>query len=258
MGNYYSQTPKRKYGWRKDKQNGSDRYVTFSLLSRNDYIRKVDLRSQCPPVYDQGDLGSCTANAVGGCVHFDFLKEKIMDIVPSRLFIYYNERVIDGTVNEDSGAEIRDGFQTIHQQGVCSEKEWPYDISKFTDKPPEDCYQKGVRHESLQQRRVKQTADQFRLALIEGYPIAFGFNVYESFESKQVAKTGVVSMPKPGEKVVGGHAVMIVGFDDEQRRFIVRNSWGTEWGDNGYCYFDYDFILNKDYCSDFWIVTRMN
>jgi C1A family cysteine protease len=216
---------------------------------------KVDLRPGCPEVYDQGQLGSCTANAIGAAHQFEQIKQEDKDAFnPSRLFIYYNERAIEGTVDQDAGAMIRDGIKTVAKQGVCPEKEWPYMIGKFTAKPPKPCYTHAKNHQVVSYQRVAQTQDQMKGCLAAGFPFVFGFAVYESFETQAVAKTGVVPMPDKTEKMLGGHAVMAVGYDDSEGRFIVRNSWGPKWGQGGYFTMPYDYLVNQDLAADFWTI----
>jgi C1A family cysteine protease len=215
---------------------------------------KTDLRAKCPPVYDQGQLGSCTANAIAAAVEFDLMKEKKNVFIPSRLFIYYNERVMEGTVDSDSGAQIRDGVKSVASKGDCPEKLWPYDINKFTEKPPQSCFKEGVKHKAVQYQRVIRDLNQMKGCMASGYPFVFGFSVYQSFESQQVAKSGHASMPAPGEKAVGGHAVVAVGYDDSQNWFIVRNSWGTGWGMKGYFTLPYAYLLNESLSDDFWTI----
>src|SRR5262249_40190835 len=147
----------------------------------------------------------------------------------SRLFIYYNERVVEHTVKTDSGAMLRDGIKTLAQLGVCTEKRWPYTINRFAIKPTAACYTEGRKHRITSYERLL-TLDEMRACLADGFPFVFGFTVYEAFESAAVAKTGVVPMPGPEERVLGGHAVCAVGYDDGEKRFLVRNSWGPKWG----------------------------
>ena len=129
-----------RYGWIPDLPDERDHVYAAPPQFLSALPPSTDLRLQCPGVYDQGMLGSCTANAIGGAIEFDRMKQKLTDFMPSRLFIYYNERLIEGTVNSDSGAQIRDGIKTVASQGVSPEPEWPYDITKFTKKPPAKAY----------------------------------------------------------------------------------------------------------------------
>ena len=216
---------------------------------------KVDLRAKCPPVYDQGQLGSCTANAIGAAIQFDRRKQKLKsDFCPSRLFIYYNERAMEGTIKSDSGAQIRDGIKSVAHEGACPEKDWPYEIQKFQERPSKVCYRNALKCRALTYQRVVQTLTQFKGCLASGYPFVFGFTVYESFEGEEVAKTGKVEMPKPSEKTVGGHAVMAVGYDDAAQRFIVRNSWGPKWGMKGYFTMPYSYVTENNLADDFWTI----
>lgn len=215
----------------------------------------VDLTAQCPPVYDQGDLGSCTANAIAGAIQFDRSKEKLPDVTtPSRLFIYYNERVIEHSVDQDAGAMIRDGIKACAKQGVCDESAWPYDVAQFAVKPPDADYQAALAHKITSYARATRALSQMKGCLASGLPFVFGFTVYESFESPEVAKTGVVPMPKFFETVLGGHAVVAVGYDDASQRFRVRNSWGAGWGQAGYFTMPYAYLLSRGLASDFWVI----
>ncbi len=216
--------------------------------------KKVDLRKKCPPVYDQGDLGSCTANAIGGAFQFEQLKQKADDFVPSRLFIYYNERVIEHSVDTDAGAAIRDGIKSVASIGVCPETEWPYVIAKFAVKPPNPCYVHAAKHKVLSYQRLSHTLNQMKGCLASGYPFVFGFTVYESFESDEVAQTGHAPMPGPKEATLGGHAVLSVGYDDASQWFIVRNSWGAKWGMKGYFTLPYQYLMDDNLADDFWTI----
>jgi C1A family cysteine protease len=244
-----------RYGWLRDLPDHRDRLYAAPLAALKALPTSVDLRGKCPAVYDQGQLGSCTANGIGGAIQFDRLKQNLMpDFVPSRLFIYYNERVIEHTVNSDSGAMIRDGIKSVAKLGSCPETSWPYVIDKFTDKPPASCYEEALSHRAVQYSRLVQTLNQMKGCLADGYPIVFGFTVYESFESQKVAQTGVVPMPGSGESVLGGHCVLAVGYDDESQRFIIRNSWGNAWGIKGYATMPYAYLTSSDLSSDFWTI----
>jgi C1A family cysteine protease len=244
------------YGWVPDRPDQRDKLYAAIAKPPKKLPASVDLRPGCSPVEDQGQLGSCTANALVG--NLEFLEKKAGQTVTdlSRLFIYYNERAMEGTINEDSGAMIRDGVKSLVKQGVCAEKKWPYVITKFAVKPPASCYREALKHQVLSYHRIL-TLQQMKQCLAEGYPFVFGFTVYDGFESATVAKTGKLDMPKPTEKVLGGHAVTAVGYDDATKRFLVRNSWGTDWGLKGYFTMPYDYASNNNLADDFWTLRAM-
>jgi len=245
----------KKYGWRPDLPDQRDLVYAAPSAILKKLPTKVDLRKSCPPVCNQGELGSCTANAIGAAFEFALLKEnKKEDFIPSRLFIYYNERVMEHTVNNDNGAQIRDGVKSLNTQGVCPETMFPYDINKFAQKPSASCYTEALKHQALSYHRVQRKLDQMKTCLAEGFPFVFGFTVYDSFESSSVAKTGKLDMPKKSESVVGGHAVLAVGYDDGAKRFIVRNSWGADWGLQGYFTMPYDYLTEENLSDDFWTI----
>jgi C1A family cysteine protease len=245
----------RRYGWVPDLPDARDHMYAAPMQTMAALPAKVDLRQNCPPVYDQGQLGSCTGNAIAGAVQFEREKQKLTpDFVPSRLFIYYNERVIEGTVASDSGAQIRDGIKVVAKQGVPPETDWPYDIAKFAQKPPPNAFTDALKDRAVSYSRLARTLGQMKGCLASGYPFVLGFTVYDSFETQQVAQTGIVPMPAAGEGVLGGHAVMAVGYDDSQQRFIVRNSWGTGWGMQGYFTMPYAYLTERGLSSDFWTV----
>jgi C1A family cysteine protease len=243
------------YGWLPDIPDYRDHLYGAVRKIPKTLPAKTDLRSLCPPVEDQQDLGSCTANALAGALEFLMRKDKVTFADMSRLFIYYNERVIEHTVKTDAGAMIRDGIKTLAKQGSCTEKSWPYDIARFATKPPKTCYTEALDYQILSYARIN-TLDEMRACLAAGYPFVFGFSVYEGFESQQVAKTGVVDMPRAGEKMLGGHAVLGVGYDDAAKRVIVRNSWGAGWGIKGYFTMPYAYVADRNLSDDFWTIRR--
>jgi C1A family cysteine protease len=220
--------------------------------------RKVSLRPQMPAVYDQGQLGSCTANSIGAILEFNELKQAEPDAgTPSRLFIYYNERDMEGTVDTDSGAQLRDGIKSVAKIGTCPETEWPYDTGKFADRPPEQCYTDALQHRAISYQRVARNQHQMKACIASGYPFVLGFSVYESLESDEVARTGVVPMPESGEALLGGHAVVAVGYDDEEQRYLCRNSWGEGWGQAGYFTLPYAYLASRGLSSDFWTIRTV-
>jgi C1A family cysteine protease len=177
---------------------------------------------------------------------------------PSRLFIYYNERKIEDHISQDVGASLDDGVKSLNDNGVCDEKLWAYDITKFTVEPTTECYAEGKQCHAIESNVIQKSLFDIKSALVNGFPIAFGFDVFKSFEGPDVAKTGMMPYPKPDEEKLGGHAVAIVGYDDEKESLegdkgmlIVRNSWSNKWGDQGYFYMPYKYAISAntdDYC----------
>jgi C1A family cysteine protease len=253
-------TPRKikRYGWRPDAPDGRDLLYGAPVKALDKLPAKVDLRDDCPRVYNQGQLGSCTANAIGAALEFEQMRQHEEAFTPSRLFIYYNERLIEGSVGSDNGAEIRDGIKSVAKEGACRENPtWPYKIGKFANEPPKGAYTEARKHQAIRYLRVTQTLSQLKGCLASGYPFVFGFAVYESFESQQVANSGHVPMPKAGEKNLGGHAVMAVGYEEARQWFIVRNSWGRRWGMDGYFTMPYPYLLQQSLSRDFWTIRRV-
>ena len=253
-----------RYGWVPDLPDARDHLYAAPTPFMLALPTKADLRPGCPPVYDQGQLGSCTGNAIAAAIQFERMKQHLPngDLVPSRLFIYYDERVIEGTVDSDSGAQIRDGIKSVATTGACFEgpdaDEWPYVIANFREKPPQACYTAAKLDLVVNYSRIVQNLNQMKGCLASGYPFVFGFTVYDSFESQAVAQTGIVAMPATGEQVVGGHAVMAVGYDDASQRFIVRNSWGSGWGQGGYFTMPYAYLTDANLADDFWTIRLLS
>jgi len=245
------------YGWIPDLPDHRDKmYSQLTAVEPEKLPGLVDLRSDDSPILDQGQLGSCTANALAG--NLGYLKQQSLKkaFSFSRLFIYYNERVIEHTVNTDSGAMLRDGIKTLVKLGACPESEWPYDTQKFTVEPSAKDYADALHYQITSYYRLS-SLDEMKHTLSTGCPFVFGFSVYESFESAIVAHTGVVPMPSKTERMVGGHAVMAIGYDDTKQQFIIRNSWGTSWGLSGYCLMPYAYLTNANLSSDFWTIRDM-
>jgi C1A family cysteine protease len=239
-----------KYGWIKDSPDARDRLYNKPRGLRRP--KKQDLRPACSPIENQTTLGSCTANAAVGTTEFLEIKDKVQFIDFSRLYVYYNERVMDGTVNEDAGSQLRTAAKAMAKWGVCNEKSWPYNVDKFTIKPPAKCYTEGAKHKITSYRRLG-TLDDILDCLAEGYPVMFGFDVYSCLN--EVGADGLLRMPTEDDEYEGGHAVVFVGYDMAKKLLIVRNSWGVEWGDKGYFYMPFDYVL-KGLASDFWTIRK--
>lgn len=214
----------------------------------------VDLQPSCPPVYDQGSLGSCTANAVAGAYCFERMKAGLPFITPSRLFIYWNERVMEGDPMNDDGAYGSDGIISLETLGVPDESLWPYDESQFDVQPSSDAFAAALANK-VRQRQVVTTLEGIKGALADNHLVAFGISIYESFESDDVAQNGIVPDPTPTEGFLGGHAMVIVGYDDATQRFKVRNSWSDAWGLSGYCTISWNYMMAA--ASDFEVITAI-
>lgn len=240
--------------WQPDKLDTRDYKYQVSNKSSSNI---VDLRRYCSLIEDQGNLGSCTGQAIAGAIELlNKRNNKPTDV--SRLFIYYYERVLLGTVNYDSGAYIRDGIKVTNKYGASLESYWPYNISKYRSEPVLEAKNDALNRKVTRYERITNFNGCID-ALANGYPIVMGFHVYTSFMTNNVARTG--RMPYPNtkrEQLLGGHAVLIVGYDKIKKVFIVRNSWGTRWGDGGYFYMPFDVVKNTRMSGDFWIIKEVN
>lgn len=260
----------RVYGWRKQPPDHRDYKFSAPAPLVASLPPLVDLRPAFPPCYDQGRIGSCTANAIAAALQYCQIKEGIPNFTPSRLFIYWNERNLEGTTTRDAGAIIRDGIKVVNTVGACKESRWAYDdapadpmtgvfpaAAKARQKPNCFAFRYAKDADAVAYLAVDQRLDQMRACLAGGFPFVFGFQVYPSFESPAVAASGQVPMPGAAEQPIGGHAVLAVGYDDGRRVFFVRNSWGPAWGKLGYFELPYDYLSNPGLASDLWTIRQV-
>ena len=209
----------------------------------------VNLKKKMSPVEDQGQLGSCTANAFAGNLEYLYLQKKNF-FNASRLFIYYNERAYINSINEDSGAYLRDGIKSLVKYGVCNETTWPYYTDRFKIKPSDRAYTEAKAQTISKYMRI-QTVEEMKQCLSDGFPFVFGIDIYESFMTARVEKSGNVKMPLKNDVLLGGHAMLCVGYYESTQRFLVRNSWGSEWGRDGYCTIPFEYMKSAD---DIWTI----
>jgi C1A family cysteine protease len=243
------------FGWVPDIPDARDVMYSAPMMSSGGLPAAVDLRPNCPPVYNQGELGSCTSQAIAGAIQYEQLKQGIPNFIPSRLFIYYNTRLAMGTVNEDSGGMLRDGIKSVAREGSPPEDLWPYDVQKFNLKPSDEAYTEALKHQVVRYYRIPRDLNQMKSCLASGYPFVFGFTVYSSLgDHSGGGAAGTIPIPKTDEEIWGGHAVTAVGYDDATACFIFRNSWGVTWGDSGYGYIPYVYLQQRNMSSDFWTV----
>ncbi len=216
--------------------------------------RKADLRALMPPIQDQGNLGSCTAHATVAMLEHNVI-EIGQPLVPlSRLFTYYSARAIEGSVDSDTGAMLRDVISGLATNGVCPESEWPYDITQFSVKPPQAAFDDAAASGKISVYARLNGQDDMLVCLASGHPFVFGFTVYDYFETDEMAATGLLKLPEPTESVLGGHAVCAVGYDLDQEVLIVRNSYGPTWGQAGHFLMPLAYATNTNLADDFWTV----
>lgn len=253
----------KRYGWKRDLPDHRD--LAYKAVHRTaiQHPPKANLKDHLGQdfVFDQGDLGSCTANST--MYAWQFERGAPGDGSPywSRMFTYIESLIAEGTYPEDAGAEIRDVIKVLSIKGVPPEKDFPYDVKKFPSKPARSAIVDGKKDLIPVYSRLHDH-DDFLDCLASGHPFVLGFTVFESFESETVTKTGVVPMPQPHEQTVGGHAVCCIGYDMNFNNtgklyYLVQNSWGADWGDpanKGCFWLPAEFLEDNKYASDFWTI----
>lgn len=256
-------------GWKADLlDNTSDRSLDYVFQDNVEKIEKVgfsipgvekessgilDLRKWCSPIEDQGQIGSCVGNGTVGALEFLQIRNGLPYEDLSRLFVYYNARLMAREQERDVGAYIHLAFGTLSSLGTCSEKKWPYDTNKVFIRPSWGSYREAYANKIDSFYKINSTGDQrinyVKLALQAQHPVVFGMIVDEEYQNY---RGGIVSMPKTTRINPGGHCQVIVGYDDNKKLWIVRNSWGVWWGEGGYAWVPYDYLDASD-ANDLWV-----
>lgn len=250
--------PRPPSGWKQDKSGIIDpSFSALKVFRAGKIATSSDLAKLMPPIYDQGQTGSCTGNGVAAILDYARAKQRgTAWMHPSRLFIYFEERVLEGTVNQDAGAQIRHGIDVITDTGACKESTWPYIESRFAVKPSSRSYVEAASYQALHGYKVDFTDKRsIRIALTSGYPVVFGALLYPGID-KITWRNATLEMPRKGERSVGGHCMVIVGHDDAKQLYKVRNSWGIGWGRDGHLWIPYDYIHSQKICGDFWVIDQ--
>lgn len=242
------------YGW---KPSLPDHRNVPADTSGLPILDEVDPRNDMPLPYDQGQLGSCTGNAIAGAKEYNDILDGKHTGTPSRLFIYYEERKMEGSVSQDAGAYGHDGFKVLRREGAPPETLWPYDINRFAEKPPTAAYDEAKNHKVPDYRHPAPNIDVFKQIFSNKQTIAFGFTVYQSFETQKVADTGIVPMPSSREQILGGHEPLAVGYlKNEPDYALVRNSWSFNWGLGGYFLMPWKYLLSYSLAGDWRTIYR--
>ena len=241
-------------GWKRDTLDRRDKTVT--IATSVNALDELDLRPRMPEVYDQGDTSSCVANATAAAVEYLRACQSLPPWHPSRRFIYWQARLMEGGAITDSGCEIRDAIKAIAKQGVPPEADWPFTPTRVNRAPPARALEAARHAKLIQYARVPQELPHLLSCLTHNGPIVFGSMLYKSFDS--VGANGIIPMPKEDEEPEGGHAMLCVGWQPTKERFIIRNSWGADWGDKGYGYMPAAYMLDPQLTDDLWLTFLMS
>ena len=243
------------FGHRRDTPD--DRDLTYAPPAQAQIPASVDLREHFGTVYDQSPYKSCSAHAIASALTLLANKAGSPIPLPSRMFIYYNERE---RANErpitDSGSTLRNGIKAVASQGVCAENDWPYAAEYVNTQPPQDVYAKATIH-ALQYLRIDQNIDHMKACLVEGFPFVLGMQAYHSMQS---VHSGVDQLPMPSgsDYALGLHAVMCAGYDDAKQSLLCVNSYGTVFGNNGWFYMPYAYAKDPNLSFDFWTIRKID
>lgn len=254
----------RNYGWKKNDLDPRDfaykLTASVPLVTTNNRTKYF-----MPDIRDQGQEGSCTGFGWSGFANYLYMNghvsekvEKLSPVPFSPQFLYYNERVQEGTVTQDAGAQIRTGAKVFNKMGICRESTFPYHDTEVTKRPSPAAYKEALNftipaYQSLDNSSLAQLVH----CLTTGIPFVFGMLVYPEFESAQVAKTGILPMPNLKNKPLGGHCMWCIDYNLQAKGFWVVNSWGKKWGKNGLVFIPQSYLTDTKLCSDFTTALLM-
>jgi C1A family cysteine protease len=250
-------------GWRKDQPDMRDfvaRLARAAPASSLSIPPAVDLRKTpwMPPIMDQSVTSSCVGNASSSIVRFMRRKMGQPDFQPSRLFTYYFARRLQGWESIDAGCYPRDAMKSLAANGVPSEDEWPFDVNRVNERPPQISLHHALADKAIKYTRMLRNDDLFHLknSLHQGIPFMLGISVYSSFFDTN--ETGMVRMPGRRESYEGGHMLWACGYSDVDRLLACPNSWSEGWGDRGVCYLPYDYLRHEGLSDDFWRIEAVS
>lgn len=253
----------KRLGWKRAPYDPRDFQYKVPPIHRIALPAAVDLATPAAgppfdPALDQGNLGSCGPNSQAHDIAFREIRDRDELIAASRLFMYYATRMLQGTINSDSGVDNRSMLSALQKYGFCSELSWPYNIAQFRTRPPQSCWDEAQRRAGkIIYENVAQDLVTMKSCIASGYPFIFGFDWLASYDAGSVDTTGDLPVPKARDAVEGGHDVLIVGYDDAKQRFKFRNSWGN-WGNNGNGTVPYSTATNPKLASDFYRVIQVD
>jgi C1A family cysteine protease len=241
-------------GWKRDVPSIKDKLFAERPRPHGPLPDEVDLRPDAPAVRDQGNEGSCTGFGSTGALMALRKIRGCPAIQLSPQWAYYNARVIEGSTDQDDGAQIRDVIDGLRKVGAAPEEDWPYVAGQFAGPPPEACAADALKDQVLSAWRVDINPDQVMAALAQKLPIVLGISVYSSFED--IGRDGKVPMPSKRERLEGGHCMWASGYSKKHEFVIVQNSWNTSFGDDGYVYLPFSY-LDRRLAGDWWAIEHV-
>lgn len=245
--------------------------VAKETIDYSNLPSKVDMRNYSPGIYNQGTVGSCVAQSICAAVQIRnnivnnnqwsisryTLGKKAPVFSPSRLKLYWHARIEEGYPStEDTGSSMHSGMIALEKYKLCDEKLWPYEQKKFNQQPPHEAFLDSDKYKQVSYMKVEQNVDVIKYTLSKGYPICFGIIAYSTLTNSTAMNTGKVELPRSNDSPKGGHAILLLGYDEESKVFIFQNSWSNYWGDHGFGYLPYDYVASSKHAADFWAIKN--